>query len=180
MLSGHFDLIVLEVCERYSRLGGRVPTRALCIRISRDLLPAHCTKQTLHEIIDFAAQMHIALHLWISIGCTSAYACEPLGPGPGAELMRRLVKAAVPLCRHNIIVGGTASWESPSDSELWKCKEVEELVTRQKMQECFAFSPGDSENVMNLDVEGARPVTNAETKLTEQIKIVTTNDKLRI
>jgi hypothetical protein len=47
------------------------------------------------------------------------------------------------------------------------------------MQECFAFSPGDSENVMNLDVEGARPVTNAETKLTEQIKIVTTNDKLR-
>ena len=55
MLSGHFDLIVLEVCERYSRLGGHVPTRALCIRISRDLLPAYSTKQALHEIIDFAA-----------------------------------------------------------------------------------------------------------------------------
>ena len=73
LLSGNFDVLVIEMCcERESEIGCNVPVRALSLRITKDLdLTSKKTKAALHTIIDFAAQVHVPVHIWVSIECTA-------------------------------------------------------------------------------------------------------------
>ena len=125
ILSGHFDVLVIELCcERDSEIGDKVPSRALRLRVTKDLdLAARKTRKDLHEIITFAARMNLPVLLWISVECTAGCrwrrVSDRLGRATGdLVLTETLIDAGAKLCKHNIELGGMASWEWPSTSEL--------------------------------------------------------------
>ena len=108
MLSGKFDLMIIEVqIGMRSKFGGRLPDRALLLRTNSSLdFAARETKKALHALVDFAAQMHISLHLWVS---TDEHPDSP----------NHAIEAAISLSAHNSQLGGMVSWEGADGDDLW-------------------------------------------------------------
>ena len=100
-----------------------VPSRALHIDMSRGL-SAYKSKRIRHSAVDVAAQMHIPLHIWLSLDQSQKPEALEI------ELIDEIIQTAIPLMSHNHLLGGRNTLEAGGSGEVWSRNEASQRMAK--------------------------------------------------
>lgn len=87
-------------------------------------LSAYESKRTLHSVVDFAVQMHIPLHIWVSLDQTRKPEALEI------ELIDEIIQTAIPLMSHNHLLGGRNTLEAGGSGEVWSRNEANQWMAK--------------------------------------------------